>query len=118
MSLQIKWNDVDPETGEKRFLCAERFAKKWHFKWKLQRRGDWTKGLAPTRAMWEHVLDSLKRRLQRREGVTPVEVGEVEAILRDWRVPPEGEDEPPEIRFIDREGSPPPPAGHGDEDSP
>ena len=61
--MQIKWTDVDPETGERRFLSAERFARVWHFKWKLQRRGTWTQNLEPTREMWEHVLDSLPQAL-------------------------------------------------------
>ena len=48
--MQIKWTDSDPETGQRRFLCAERFAGVWRFKWKLQRRGDWTKGPSQTLA--------------------------------------------------------------------
>lgn len=80
--MQIKWTDTDPETGLRRFLCAERFAGVWRFKSKLQRRGDWTKGLQPTRAIWEHVLDSLKRRYRRREGVSDEDVEQVERILR------------------------------------
>jgi hypothetical protein len=79
--MEIKWTDTDPETGQRRFLCAERFAGEWSFKWKLQRRGDWTKGLQPTRVMWEHVLDSLKRRYRRREGVSDEDVEQVERIL-------------------------------------
>jgi hypothetical protein len=83
--MQIKWTDTDPETGERRFLCAWKFAREWSFKWKLQRRGDWTKGLEPTREMWEHVLDSLKRRYRRREGVSDEDIEQVERILKDWR---------------------------------
>ena len=92
MAIQIKWTDDDPETGRRRFLCAERFAGEWSFKWKLQRRGEWTRGLEPTRAMWEFVLDSLKRRYRRREGVSDEDVAQVERILRDWEEPraPEG----------------------------
>jgi hypothetical protein len=85
VSIEIKWTDTDPGTGQRRFLCAEKFAGEWSFKWKLQRRGDWTKGLKPTRAMWEHVLDSLRRRYRRREGVSDEDVAQVEAILRDLR---------------------------------
>lgn len=81
--MEIKWTDDDPETGERRFLCAERFSRVWQFKWKLQRRGDWTRGLVPTRAMWEHVLDSLQRRYRRREGVSDADVAQVEKILRE-----------------------------------
>ena len=88
MSLEIKWTDTDPESGGRRFLCAERFAKEWHFKWKLQRRGEWTKELQPTRAMWEHILDSLQRRYRRREGVSDEDVEQVQRILNNWREPP------------------------------
>jgi hypothetical protein len=93
MSIEIKWTDEDPESGARRFLCAERFARVWTFKWKLQRRGEWTRGLQPTRAMWEHVLDSLQRRYRRREGVTEEDIKEVEKILRDFRDPPSLADE-------------------------
>jgi hypothetical protein len=85
--MQIKWTDTDPETGQRRFLCAERFARVWSFKWKLQRRGDWTRGLQPTRAMWDHVLDGLKRRYRRREGVSDEDVEQVERIIADLPVP-------------------------------
>jgi hypothetical protein len=88
MPIQIKWTDEDPETGQRRFLCADKFAGEWAFKWKLQRRGDWTKGLVPTRVMWEHVLDSLQRRYQRREGVSELDIEQVERILKNWKEPP------------------------------
>jgi 23S rRNA pseudouridine1911/1915/1917 synthase len=91
--VEIKWTDTDPESGQRRFLCAERFAGVWKFKWKLQRRGEWTRGLTPTRAMWEHVLDSLQRRYRRREGVSDEDVAQVEKILRDLPVPREIEEE-------------------------
>ena len=87
MPIEIKWTDEDPGTGQRRFLSADKFAGRWRFKWKLQRRGEWTRGLAPTRAMWEHVLDSLKRRYRRREGVSDEDVGQVERILREWKEP-------------------------------
>ena len=45
--------------------------------------------------MWEHVLDSLKRRYRRREGVSDEDVEQVERILRDWKQPPGEDDEPP-----------------------
>jgi hypothetical protein len=93
MPIQIKWTDEDPETGKRRFLSADKFAGEWSFKWKLQRRGDWTKGLVPTRAMWEHVLDSLKRRYQRREGVSDEDIIQVERVLKNWKGPPSA-DEP------------------------
>ncbi len=79
--MEIKWHDIDPATEQRRYLCAERFAGEWSFRWKLQRRGDWTRGLEPTRAMWEHVLDSLQRRYRRREGVSEADIKQVERIL-------------------------------------
>ncbi len=79
--MEIKWTDTDQATGQRRFLCAARFAGVWRFRWKLQRRGPWTCGLEPTRAMWEHVLDSLQRRYRRREGVSDQDVKQVERIL-------------------------------------
>ncbi len=85
--MQIKWNDEDPETGQRRFLCAERFAGEWTFKSKLQRRGDWTKGLQPTKEMWLHILDGLQRRYRRREGVSDEDITQVERILKAWKEP-------------------------------
>ena len=83
MPFEIKWTDEDPETGQRRFLCAERFAGEWSFKWKLQRRGDWTRGLEPTRAMWEHLMDALERRYWRREGVELEDIEAVKKILAE-----------------------------------
>ncbi len=83
--MEIKWTDTDPETGQRRFLCAERFAGEWTFRWKLHRRGPWTRGLEPTRPMWELVLDSLRRRYRRREGVSDEDVAQVERILAELR---------------------------------
>jgi hypothetical protein len=79
--MEIKWHDIDPGSEQKRYLCAERFAGEWSFRWKLTRRGEWTRGLEPTRAMWEHVLDALKRRYRRREGVSDADIAQVERIL-------------------------------------
>ena len=85
MPIEIKWTDTDPETGQRRFLAADKFAGEWRFRWKLQRRGDWTRGLAPTLEMWEHVLDSLKRRYRRRQGVSDEDVEPVERLFKALR---------------------------------
>ena len=53
----------------------------WRFRWKLTKRGDWTRGLQPTRAMWEHVLDALERRYWRREGVEQEDIDQVKKLL-------------------------------------
>jgi hypothetical protein len=91
--VQIKWTDADPQTGQRRFLSADRFAGEWSFKWKLQRRGDWTRGLEPTKEMWLHVLDALQRRYRRREGVSEADVTQVERILKTWKEPREFEED-------------------------
>jgi hypothetical protein len=83
--MQIKWNDTDPETGNRRFLSADRFAGEWTFRWKLQRRGEWTRGLTPTIEMWEIVLDALERRYRRREGVSDEDIAHVERILAELK---------------------------------
>lgn len=85
MSVEIKWKDNDPETGQRRFLRAARFAGGWHFSYRLQRRDVRWRPLQPTRVMWEHVLDSLKRRYRRREGVSDEDVEQVERVLKEWR---------------------------------
>ncbi len=86
MSIEIKWNDTDPETGERRFLRAEKFGGEWHFSFRKQRRDvQWRKGLTPTREMWEVVLDSLQRRYRRREGVSDEDLQQVERVLRELR---------------------------------
>ena len=81
MPIEIKWDDTDPVTGERRYLRAERFARAWNFSARARRRSEWVRGLEPTRAMWEHVLDALERRYRRREGVTDADVAEVRRIL-------------------------------------
>ncbi|OAI41052.1 hypothetical protein AYO40_03980 [Planctomycetaceae bacterium SCGC AG-212-D15] len=83
--IEIKWTDTDPDTGERRFLLADRFAGVWRFQWKLQRRAPWEGELKPTLPMWEHVLDSLHRRYRRRQGVDYEDIEQVEAIVRDIR---------------------------------
>jgi hypothetical protein len=86
MGIEIKWTDTDPETGERRFLRAEKFAGEWHFSSRKQRRDvQWRKGLTPTLGMWEVVFDSLQRRYRRREGVTDQDLEQVERVLRELR---------------------------------
>src|SRR4051812_50193219 len=92
MPIEIQWTDEDPATGSRRYLRAEKFAGEWHFKWKLTRRGEWHKGLRVTRAMWEHVLDSLRRRYVRREGVDEEDIRKGELIIRALPVPRELEE--------------------------
>ena len=83
MPIEIKWTDTDPQSGGRRFLCADKFAGQWRFRWKLQHRGGWQRGLQPTLEIWEHILDSLRRRYRRREGVSDEDVEQVERIVKD-----------------------------------
>ena len=85
MSVEIKWKDTHPESGERRFLRAAKFAGEWHFSYRMQRRDVRWRKLEPTREMWEHVLESIQRRYRRREGISDEDVAAVERILRDWR---------------------------------
>jgi hypothetical protein len=90
MPIEIKWDDTDPDTGERRYIRAEKFAGEWQFSVRVRRRSEWVRGLVPTRAMWEHVLDALERRYRRREGVTDADLTQVRRILA--KLPP-GPDE-------------------------
>src|SRR5205085_4502192 len=85
MSTEIKWNDMDPESGGRRYLRAAKFAKEWHFSYRLTRRDVRWLPLEPTKAMWEHLLDSLERRYWRREGVSDEDLARVRRGLREWK---------------------------------
>jgi hypothetical protein len=90
--MEIKWTDTEPETGRRRYLRAHKFAGTWHFAYRRQRRDVRWLRLEPTRAMWEHVLDSLRRRYRRREGVSDEDVDQVERVLKGWREPRDEEE--------------------------
>lgn len=83
--MEIKWTDHDPESGERRFLRAVRFAGFWKFQYRSTRRGVWTRWHPPTLEMWEIVLDALQRRYRRREGVSDEDIQQVECIIRELR---------------------------------
>jgi hypothetical protein len=93
MKTEIKWTDTDPRTGERRYLRALKFAGEWRFSYRKQRRDVRWRDLKPTRAMWETVLDNLKRRYPRRQGVSEDDVKKVERVLREWREPPRLDEE-------------------------
>jgi hypothetical protein len=81
--MEIKWTEVDPQSGQRRYLAAARFAGVWHFRVRLARRGEWTRGLEPSLEMWQIVLDNLQRRYRRRQGVNAEDVDQVERIVRE-----------------------------------
>lgn len=85
--MDIKWTDTDPTTNLKRFVWAEHFAGKWRFLCRRERRSNWEEWKNPSRVMWETLLESLERRLPRREGVEPEDVKKVKTILANLKEP-------------------------------
>jgi hypothetical protein len=86
--MEIEWTDTDPDTGERRYVCAEKFARKWRFKARFRRRTEWDRGVAVTREMWETLLDALERRYRRREGVSDEDLRLVRKELAAFRDAP------------------------------
>lgn len=76
MSVEVQWTEDDPATGERRFVCADWFARRWRFRARARRRENW-EVVSPTRAMWAELLDALERRLHRGDGVTEADVAAV-----------------------------------------
>ena len=87
MPIEIKWDDLDPITGARRYIRVERYARAWEFRTRTQRRGIWEKGLVPTKAMYEILLDALMRKYRRRDGVSDEQIAEVRRTLANWRGP-------------------------------
>ena len=86
--MEIKWDDTDPATGKRRFVKAERFAGRWTFFCRTERRVVWEKWAEPSRDMWEDLLEALERRLSRREAIELGDVETVKRILADWKDAP------------------------------
>ena len=93
MSTEIKWTDTDPRTGERRYLRAPSSPASGASPTARSDGMCAVRDLKPTREMWEIVLDSLKRRYRRREGVSEEDVAQVERVLREWPEPPSLDDE-------------------------
>lgn len=85
--MDIQWTDEDPDTGDKRFVSAERFAREWKFFIRYRRRENW-QPIQPTKLMWEELLDGMERRLSRREGIEEFEIKDVKKILANWKEAP------------------------------
>jgi hypothetical protein len=83
--MEIEWTDTDPATGEKRFVCAAKFAREWRFMVRYKRRTNWEPAPAVTRDMWETLLDALERRYRRREGVSEEDIARVRRSLASCR---------------------------------
>jgi len=87
--MEIEWTDADPDTGEKRYVCAEKFARQWRFKVRFKRRTEWSRDVVVTRGMWEELYDAMARRYRRREGVSDEDLADVKKVL-GRRLPSEG----------------------------
>jgi hypothetical protein len=87
--MDIEWTDTDPETGEKRYVCAEKFARQWRFKVRFKRRTEWDRSVVPTRGMWETLLDAMERRYRRREGVSDEDLAAVRKVIAGLPEEPE-----------------------------
>ena len=92
--MSIEWTEPDPETGAKRFVRVEKFAREWHFKVRFRRRTEWETPAVVTRDMWETLLDALERRYPRREGVTDDDLRSVRRTLANLPKPPTPDAEP------------------------
>jgi hypothetical protein len=86
--MEIEWTDTDPATGERRFVCARKFARAWQFKVRFKRRTNWQPVADVTREMWESLLDALERRYPR-ETASDADVATVRKILTNFRPPPQ-----------------------------
>ena len=87
--MEIKWDDVDPNTGKRRWVKAEYFAGKWEFACRRERRGGvWEKWKTPSREMWESLLEALERRLPRTEGIDHADVKKVKTLLANFKEAP------------------------------
>jgi hypothetical protein len=92
--MEIEWTDADPESGEKRFVRALKFARAWTFQVRFRRRTNWEAAPAVTRSMWETLLDALERRYRRREGVSEEDLARVRNVLAILKPEPEFDGEP------------------------
>ena len=79
--MEIEWADIDDATGGKRYVCAEKFARAWHFKIRFKQRTDWKRTNAVTRDMWETLLEKMERRYWRREGISDEDLALVRKIV-------------------------------------
>ena len=79
--MEIEWTDDDPDSGEKRYVNAEKFARRWRFKVRHHRRAVWNRDVPVSRDMLEALLDGLERRYRRREGVSDEDIADVKKVL-------------------------------------
>lgn len=92
--VEIEWTDTDPSTGERRFVCARKFARAWQFRVRFKRRTNWQPAGDVTREMWETLLDALERRYPR-ETASGDDLAAVRKVIAGLRPPPRVDGERP-----------------------
>jgi hypothetical protein len=90
--MEIEWTDTDPVTGERRYVNARKWARKWEFRIRHHRRGEWERTENVSRDMWETLLEAMDRRYWRREGIHEEDLKVVKKILAEYKEPPTLED--------------------------
>src|SRR5262249_61112581 len=78
--MDVKWDDTDPDTGKRRFVKAERFAGRWAFYCRRERRGVWEKWAEPPCEMWGRLLEAVGCRVRRPERVGEQDVEQVRKV--------------------------------------
>ncbi|MBA4191034.1 MAG: hypothetical protein C0467_23865 [Planctomycetaceae bacterium] len=86
--MEIEWTDTVPDTEERRYVCASKFARMWQFKVRFKRRTQWERIDNVSTEMWETLLDALERRYWRREGVSDEDLAAVRKIIAGLRPRP------------------------------
>ncbi|VTU00802.1 unnamed protein product [Gemmataceae bacterium] len=86
--MEIEWTDAAPDTGERRYVSARKFARVWEFRVRFKRRTNWEPPPEVTRDMWDTLLDALERRYRRREGVSDEDLAAVRKIIATLKPPP------------------------------
>ncbi|MEZ6139340.1 MAG: hypothetical protein R3B84_02105 [Zavarzinella sp.] len=65
--MDIKWDDHDPVSGDRRWIKADHFAGKWLFYLRVTRRSQWMLIDNPELDLWDTLLEALSRRYPRQE---------------------------------------------------
>lgn len=78
---EISWKRTD-EAGEKVQVYAHHVGNRWLFYWRYRRFDQWQPLESPPLEDWLELLDSVRRRAQRRL-LRPQEIGRIEQRIRE-----------------------------------
>ena len=78
---EISWKRTN-EAGEKVQVYAQHVGDRWLFYWRRQRYNQWELLKFPPLEDWMELLDSVRRRVQRRL-LRPEEIGRIEKRIRE-----------------------------------